>query len=137
MTNRRARSARRVTLGLVVGAGLAFATTAHAEASEALAPAGPCAEPRLEVRAQPIELRGGPIVRGDTFDVSGAPQHHFDPRDVAADDEGRGFDAPSPRGFARTACDSPDAGCVGILTPGPPLVESDATSGCPPGASCP
>jgi len=97
-----------------------------------LAPPGPCAEPRTDLRAAPDT---GPLApEADGFDVAGSPRHHFTPQDVAAPGDEPGSAPPEPPGFTRGPCDAPNAGCGSILDDAARgIKESDAQSGLPPG----
>ena len=100
-----------------------------------LAPPGPCAEPRADLRAAPDAevLQPDPAAQG--FDVAGSPRHHFTPQDVAAPGGDAGFTPPPSPGFTRSPCDAPNAGCASILQSAPRgIKESPAQPGLPPGA---
>ena len=110
-----------------------FATAAGGDPAGApLAPPGPCAEPRSDLRAAPD---AGPMnPEADDFDVAGSPRHHFTPQDVAAPGGDEGLTPPPPPGFTREACDAPNAGCASILdAAGRGIKESPAQPGLPPG----
>lgn len=100
---------RRIRIGWGAACALAslLATAAAAESGlEKLAAPGPCAEPRSEVRSEPLQ----------NFDVAGGPRQHFDARDVSAPGgAAEELAAPAPEAFARVGCDAPDAGCFDAL----------------------
>jgi hypothetical protein len=98
-----------------------------------LAPPGPCAEPRMDLRAAPD---AGPLrPEAHRFDVAGSPRHHFTPQDVAAPVGDPGAAPPEPPGFTRGPCDAPNAGCGSLLDAAARGVkESPVQPGLPPGA---
>jgi hypothetical protein len=98
---------------------VAPATVGAEESRPALAPPGPCAEPRTAA---------GPGGVGDDFIVAGPIASLFDPLDVAAGPTGSGLQRQAPPD-ARTlvrpgSCDRPGSGCSAALStrPAPPVV---------------
>lgn len=98
---------------------VAPATVGAEESRPALAPPGPCAEPRTAA---------GPDGVGDDFAVAGPIASLFDPLDVAAGPTGSGLQRQAPPD-ARTlvrpgSCDRPGSGCSAALStrPAPPVV---------------
>lgn len=132
------RAARGLAAVLAL-AGLA-APASGDPAGAPLAPAGPCAEPRPELRAAPdadalTEEADG---EGDAFDLAGSARHHFTPGDVAAGPGGPGSQPPEPPSFIYQPCDAPNAGCGSLLdAAGRGIVESPVQPGLPPGAEQP
>jgi hypothetical protein len=98
--------------------------------STALAPPGPCAEPRDQaLRADPV-YNTAAAEDAPVFAISGSPRNHFDPVDVAG---GPPRDVspyrPQPNEFP-SPCSTPDAGCANLLGG---ISESGAQPGDPPG----
>jgi hypothetical protein len=99
---------------LVWFAVIAPETVGAEESRPALAPPGPCAEPRTAA---------GPGGVGDDFIVAGPIASLFDPLDVAAGPTGSGLQRQAPPD-ARTlvrpgSCDRPGSGCGAALRRGP------------------
>jgi hypothetical protein len=106
--------------------------------SMALAPPGPCAEPREQaLRADPVYNTAAEDEEGPVFTLSGSPRNHFDPIDVAEGPQDSPiFEPPDPLDPFRTPCSSPDPGCADLLGAAlNGLVESDVVN-CRPG-ECP
>ena len=119
---------------LLAACGALVAAAAGAEpASGGIAPAGDCAEPRLQVRGEAagVSPAADEEIGLEAFPVAGAPRDHFDPRDVAAP-RGAGDRAapPAPPRFERTGCDAPGAVCVGAV---PRATGPDVVAEPPPG----
>lgn len=122
---------KRLVRCLLGGGLLLLLITGPAHAEPELAPAGPCAEPRVALVPVP------------EFAIAGSARLHFDPREVSA---ALSPELTLPRvglsdlpGVGRGSCDAPDAGCGAVLTtsaaggPARP-VESPAVPSLPPGA---
>lgn len=100
--------------------------------SIALAPPGPCAEPRDTVlRADPVyqTASGGDGRNGPDFVIAGDPVLHFDPVDVAGEPPRRQSARPTPNEFP-APCSTPDAGCVNLLGG---ITEQPSEPSLPPG----